>query len=163
MGTAYEGSVEEETALDAFIKLMRASQSVEGDLDRHLQNWDLTSSQFGVIEAIYHLGPMHQKEIGEKLLKSGGNITVVVNNLEERGLVERQRDESDLRYVNVHLTDEGQELMDEVMPRHVQQIVERFSDLTVDEQRRLAELLRKLGRGPEPADSSEDPPDDVSE
>lgn len=146
MGTAHDGTEREQVALDAFIKLMRASQSVESDLGDHLQEWDLTSSQFGVVEAIYHLGPLHQKEIGEKLLKSGGNITVVVNNLEERGLVERQRQEDDRRYVHVHLTDEGRRLMDDLMPQHIQQIVDRFSALSLEEQRTLAELLRKLGR-----------------
>jgi MarR family 2-MHQ and catechol resistance regulon transcriptional repressor len=145
VGTHYDGTEQERAALDAFIKLMRASQSVGACLDEHLHEWGLTTSQFGVLEAVYHLGPMHQKEIGEKLLKSGGNITVVVNNLEERDLVERQRMESDRRYVSIHLTDEGRELISELMPEHVDQIVERFAVLSVEEQRQLGELLRKLG------------------
>ncbi len=146
MGTHYDGSERERVALDAFIKLMRASGSVGLEMSNHLDGWDLTTSQFGVLEAVYHLGPMHQKEIGDKLLKSGGNITVVVNNLEDRGLVRRQRMESDRRYVEVHLTDEGCDLISQVMPDHVERIVERFDALTLDEQRRLGELLRKLGR-----------------
>lgn len=145
MGTHYEGTEQERAALDAFIKLMRASQSVGACLDEHLHEWGLTTSQFGVLEAVYHLGPMHQKEIGEKLLKSGGNITVVVNNLEEHGLVDRQRMESDRRYVSIHLTDKGRELISELMPEHVSRIVELFSVLSTEEQRQLGDLLRKLG------------------
>ena len=145
VGTHYEGSEEERVALDTFIKLMRASQSVGARMGEHLDEWGLTTSQFGVLEAVYHLGPMHQKEIGEKLLKSGGNITVVVNNLEEQGLVRRQRMASDRRYVHIHLTDEGRELISELMPEHVECIVERFKVLSLDEQRELGRLLRKLG------------------
>ena len=151
MGTHYDGTREEELALEAFIKLMRASQSVEAKTNEHLDEWGLTSTQFGVMEAVYHLGPMHQTELGDKLLKSGGNITVVVNNLEECGLVRRKRMESDRRYVTIHLTDEGRELIDEMMPHHVDVIVERFSVLSSDEQEQLAELCRRLGLG----DSSE--------
>jgi len=156
LGTAYEGTTREEVALDAFIKLMRASDSIGAEMAEHLQQWDLTSSQFGVMESVYHLGPMHQKEIGEKLLKSGGNITVVVNNLEERGLVERRRQENDRRYVDVHLTDDGRELMDELMPVHVQRIVDRFTALTLEEQRTLAELAAKLGLGGAPRSPATD-------
>lgn len=147
MGTHYDGTEKERAALDAFIKLMRASSSVEAEMNQHLDEWDLTSSQFGILEAVYHLGPMHQKELGEKLLKSGGNITVVVNNLEECGLVRRERMESDRRYVQIHLTDEGRELIEDVLPDHVDRIVERFNALSVEEQRQLGHLLRKLGRG----------------
>ncbi len=46
----------------------------------------LTESQFGVLDSLFHLGPMKQKEIGKKILKSGGNITMVINNLEKRGI-----------------------------------------------------------------------------
>jgi MarR family 2-MHQ and catechol resistance regulon transcriptional repressor len=90
---------------------------------------------------------MHQKQLGEKLLKSGGNISVVVDHLEDRGLVERQRMERDRRYVSVHLTEEGEELIDELMPEHVGAIVERMSALSADEQEELSRLCKKLGRG----------------
>jgi MarR family 2-MHQ and catechol resistance regulon transcriptional repressor len=147
MSTHYDGTEEERRALDCFIKLRRASNSVGHQMDEHLDDWGLTSSQFGVMEAIYHLGPMHQKQLGEKLLKSGGNISVVVDHLEDRGLVERQRMERDRRYVSVHLTEEGEELIDELMPEHVGAIVERMSALSADEQEELSRLCKKLGRG----------------
>jgi MarR family 2-MHQ and catechol resistance regulon transcriptional repressor len=65
---------------------------------------NLTISQFGVLETLYHLGAMCQTEIGSKLLRSGGNITLVIDNLEKQGLVRRQRDTEDRRLVNIHLT-----------------------------------------------------------
>ena len=99
MGTHYTGPPEQRTALDAFIKLTRAAESVEARAHGTLRGQGLTVSQFGVLEALYHLGPLCQGELAGKLLKSGGNLTTVVDNLERRGWVERQRGEGDRRFV----------------------------------------------------------------
>lgn len=107
---------------------------------------ELTVSQFGVLEALLHLGPMCQRELGQKILKSSGNITMVVDNLEKQGLVIRQRDGEDRRFVTVHLTEEGSRLIGEIFPRHVAAIVEEMSILTAVEQEELGHLCRKLGR-----------------
>jgi MarR family transcriptional regulator, 2-MHQ and catechol-resistance regulon repressor len=145
MGTHYRGAGKEVRALDAYIKLLRASESVVTRAHRRTA-CDLTVSQFGVLESLYHLGSMHQRKIGTKLLKSGGNVTMVIDNLERRGLVERRRDQKDRRFVSVHLTPAGERLIAEVFPRHVQSIVEEMSPLSGEEQETLSRLLRKLGR-----------------
>ena len=105
MGTRHRGPADEVRALDLFIKLMRAAESVATRVHRAVAEADLTVSQFGVLEAVFHLGPMCQKELGTKLLKSGGNITMVVDNLERRGLVRRTRNPENRKYVTVSLTD----------------------------------------------------------
>lgn len=154
MPTSYDGSENEKRALNAYIKFMRASESLGSYLSSALSDYNLTMSQFGTLEVIYHLGPLCQKAIGEKLLKSGGNITMVVNNLEERGLVRRKRRESDRRFVSVELTDEGSELIQEVLPDHVGTIREIFEELSDEEQRLLGRLSKKIGlRVVEEADS----------
>jgi MarR family transcriptional regulator, 2-MHQ and catechol-resistance regulon repressor len=145
MGTHYRGAAREVRALDAYIKLLRAADSVVARAHRRTA-CDLTVSQFGVLESLHHLGPMHQRKIGTKLLKSGGNVTMVIDNLERRGLVERRRDQKDRRFVSVHLTPAGERLIAEVFPRHVQSIVEELSPLNAEEQETLAHLCRKLGR-----------------
>ena len=91
MATKYKGTPAEELALNTYIKLTRATSTFETRL-AHRDTIDaLTHTQFGVLEALYHLGPMCQNEIGAKLLKSGVNITLVIDNLEKRILVRRQR------------------------------------------------------------------------
>jgi len=144
MGTHYQGQAREVRALDAYIKLLRAADSVVARAHRRTA-CDLTVSQFGVLETLHHLGPMHQRRIGTKLLKSGGNVTMVIDNLERRGLVERRRDQKDRRYVSVHLTPAGEALIAEVFPRHVHSIVEEMAPLTAEEQETLGRLCRKLG------------------
>lgn len=145
MGTHYEGSAEEISTLNVFIKLMRASESINSRLSRHLSDNNLTVTQFGTLEVLLHLGSLNQKEIGEKLLKSGGNITMVIDNLEKRGFVNRDTDPHDGRAVIISLTDEGREFIEGFFPRHLEKISEEFSVLNEDEKAMLAKLCKKLG------------------
>jgi MarR family 2-MHQ and catechol resistance regulon transcriptional repressor len=105
----------------------------------------LTISQFETLEVLFHLGPMCQRELGEKILKSSGNMTMVIDNLEKRGLVKRQREGGDRRFVTVHLTEEGYRLINEILPRHVAAITEEMSFLTPSEQEELGRLCKLLG------------------
>lgn len=145
MGTHYGGSKEEQATLDAFIKLMRATESLNRRLNRHLAEEDLTVSQFGVLEALLHLGPQNQKTLGEKLLKSGGNITMVIDNLEKSGCVRRQRDPEDRRAVLIHLTDKGKKFIKSFFPKHLEEIKKEFSVLSRQEKEQLGRICKKLG------------------
>ena len=133
-------------ALNAYVKLMRATDSVTARLHRHLKDERLTPSQFGVLEALYHLGPMCQQALGRKILKTGGNMTMVIDNLEKRGLVVRRRDARDRRYFQVALTPGGQRLIAGLFRRHARIAESVFSVLDPPEIEQLGRLLRKLGR-----------------
>ena len=145
MGTHYQGTQVEKDALDVYIKLSRASGAVEARINRHLKDYGLTPSQFGVLEALYHLGPLHQHELATKILKSSGNLTLVIDNLVKRGLVERERDETDRRCVTVCLTEVGDQLINDIFPRHVERVVDVIGVLAPKEQHQLGMLCRKLG------------------
>jgi MarR family 2-MHQ and catechol resistance regulon transcriptional repressor len=148
--THYRGSDAEVQALDAYIKLVRASESVAARLTPLIESERLTASQFGALEALYHRGPMCQRDLAQKLLKSSGNVTLVVDNLEKRGLVSRVRDRKDRRYVEVHLTDEGRRVIEAILPRHVAAIVREMRVLTPAEQAELGRLCKALGRQKRP-------------
>jgi MarR family 2-MHQ and catechol resistance regulon transcriptional repressor len=145
MATKYRGKSEEVRALNAYIKLMRASESVMNRTQQRLKEYNLTVSQFGAMESLYHLGPMCQRDVGTKLLKSGGNITMVVDNLEKRGLVTRERDLNDRRYITVTLTPAGRGLIEEVFPVHLAGIVKNLNVLSDAEQEELGALCKRLG------------------
>lgn len=155
MPTHYRGNEKEILALDTFIKLTRAMESVGSRLFACGCLGDLTPSQFSVLEALYHLGAMNQTEISSKLLKSASNMVTVIDNLENRGLVRRQRDQRDRRSAIVSLTDSGSEAIARVLPRHVEAIVHEMSALNPDEQRELGRLCRKLGRREGDSEESE--------
>ncbi|MGK7346086.1 MAG: MarR family winged helix-turn-helix transcriptional regulator [Candidatus Nitrospinota bacterium M3_3B_026] len=147
MGTHYEGTKKEKRALDLFIKLARASESVMAGPGAAARAAGLSPSQFGALETLYHLGPMCQRELGRKMLKSGGNITTVVDNLERHGLARRERDAEDRRYITVRLTPKGERLIVRVFPKVLAEIVEETAALTPAEQEEASRLLRKLGHG----------------
>ena len=150
MPTHYQGTTEEILALDAFIKLNRSVIAVQGRLLPALQReFGLTDSQIAVLEALKHLGPLQQGELCQKILRSGSNVTTVVDNLERDGLVQRSRDESDRRIQVVNLTEKGRELVDRALPVHVGRITDTMAALEPEEQRELGRLCRKLGRAGE--------------
>lgn len=147
MATKYQGSEEERRALDAFIALTRAANAVGQWTAATVRDAGLTVSQFGVLEALHHLGPLCLKDLAEKILKSTGNLTTVVDNLESRSLVQRRRSALDRRIVNVHLTPAGSRLVRSVLPAHVEEIVRVCSVLTPEELATLKTLCRRLGTG----------------
>lgn len=145
MGTHYKGSDSEKRTLDAFIKLTRAADALNNRLNKHLADANITVSQFGTMEALYHIGPLNQRSIGEKILKSGGNITMVIDNLEKSGYVKRKKDPADKRAVLIGLTPSGVEFIEDFFPKHLEKIKEEFAILTEDEKEQLASLCRKIG------------------
>jgi MarR family 2-MHQ and catechol resistance regulon transcriptional repressor len=145
MPTRYRGDEREVRALNAFITLLRASEAVAASVNQGLAARRLTSSQFGVLEALLHLGPLCQGDLAGKLLRSGASLTSVVEGLEKRGLVVRQRTEEDKRFVRVALTGRGRKLIEEIFPGHAKAVARRFAVLPEKEQDELRRLCRKLG------------------
>jgi MarR family 2-MHQ and catechol resistance regulon transcriptional repressor len=147
MPTRYRGTETETRALNALITLVRAAEAVTVELHRDLGRKRLTSSQFGVLEALFHLGPLCQGDLAGKLLRSGASVTSVVEGLERRGLVVRQRTEEDKRFVRVALTGKGKALIGALFPAHVDRVARLFGVLSAGEQDELRRLCRKLGTG----------------
>ncbi len=146
MPTPYEGTTEEVLALNTFIRVTRALNTVQARLLHSLnRDFGLTESQFGILEALYHLGPLSQGELCGKILRSGSNVTTVVDNLERDGLVRRERDERDRRVQIVHIAERGRDLLSTVLPVHVGRITVVMNQLTPPEQHELGRLCRKLG------------------
>lgn len=144
MGTRHRGTSEEINALNAFIKLQRAAESVSTRVHAALPS-GLTVTQFGVLESLHHIGPLCQSELAEKLLRSGGNLTLVVDNLEKAGLVARERDPADRRFVVVKLTDKGVAFISALFPRVVANVVAEMAALSSTELADLGRLCKKIG------------------
>jgi MarR family 2-MHQ and catechol resistance regulon transcriptional repressor len=132
--------------LSTYIRFVRAAESVTTRIHKCLPKYGLTFTQYGALEALYHLGPLFQRELANKLLKSARNITMVVDNLEKRGLVRRERGSQDRRYIDVHITDEGKQLFEKVFPEIRDGILEEVGILTEDEQEQLSSFSLRLGK-----------------
>ena len=130
---------------------MRAANAARSHASRQLGDTGLTLTQFAVLEALYHLGSMSLSEIAKKILTTGGNLTMVVGNLEKQGFALRQRSPEDGRVLILVLTPKGRKLMRELFPQHAAAIVDFMGSLSPKEQERLSELLRQLAKGrPQP-------------
>jgi MarR family 2-MHQ and catechol resistance regulon transcriptional repressor len=137
-------SSERRRALVTYGRLMRAANAARTHATRQLEGTGLTLTQFAVIEALYHLGPMSLSDIAQKILTTGGNLTMVVGNLEKRGLARRQKSPEDGRVLIVVLTTKGKALIRRIFPAHSAAIAEFMAALTREQQEELGGLCRRL-------------------
>ena len=145
MGTHYKGNKNEISALNTYLKLIRAAESLRSRVTSSLSKSGLTESQFGVLDALFHLGPLNQSELGNKIMKSGGNITMVVDNLEKQELVKRERGLNDRRLFKVHLTQKGTDLYKKISPDLINKIITEVSVLSEVEQAELQRMCKVIG------------------
>lgn len=138
---------DQERSLRLWIALARCYSTYARAVSCKVHEYGLTTPQFGVLEALYHIGPLSLGDLAGKLLVTGGNVTYVMDRLEEQGLVYRERSPVDRRIIQAKLTENGYALMQGVFPGHGAFIEELSGALTGDEQEQLRGLLKKLGRG----------------
>lgn len=134
----------EDLNLKALITLSRCAQSVHKREYKTIKEGGLTVTQFAVLEILYHKGDLRVCEIIDKILSTGGNMTVVIDNLVKENLVKRCIDPKDRRVNLISITEEGRNLISEIFPKHLENINEIFSILTSEEKKNLISLLKKL-------------------
>lgn len=138
-------SAAERRALRLWVVLARAYQALARHAAADIARHDLSPSEFAVLEALYHKGPLLQGEVQAKVLVSSGGITYLVDRLVERGLVERRLCETDRRARYAALTTTGEALMADVFPAHAAAVRAAVGGLTAAEQDLATRLLRRLG------------------
>lgn len=144
---AREWTDEQDVALRLWVTLARCYATYSKAISQKIQDYGLTTPQFGTLEALYHLGPLSLGELADKLLVTGGNVTYVMDRLEDQGLVYRFRRPDDRRVIQARLTEDGRALVAEVFPGHASFVEHLSRHLTDDEQRQLSGLLKRLGTG----------------
>jgi MarR family 2-MHQ and catechol resistance regulon transcriptional repressor len=130
----------------AYVRLIRTAEALHAEVSRGLAAEGLTASQFSTLKVLRLQGALAQRDIAKYLLKSGGNVTMVVDNLEREGLVVRVRDTEDRRIVFVKLTVIGETLFDRVYPGHLVRIRKAIGTIADGECEDLIGLLERVGR-----------------
>ena len=130
--------------LHLVIALGRAIQAIERGVQPHLRESGLGLTEFGVLEVLYHKGPLALGEIRDRILVTGASTTYVVKKLEDRGLMRRRTSAEDQRVVFGELTPKGRTLMDKVFPAHVDRLRQVTAGLSASEKRAASQLLRRL-------------------
>lgn len=130
----------------AWLYMMRVTDKLhrlEGD---NLSKYNLTPAQFGVLAHLAGNDGITQQSLSEMLFVTKGNVCGLIGRLEERGLVVRHNDPGDRRSNRLHLTDEGRQLAELVVPANEQFISDYMSALETEEQETLRALLRRLDK-----------------
>lgn len=136
--------IENQLALSTLVVFTRAEHIIHKKEFETIKRSGLTPSQFGVLEALYNKGDLRIYELIEKILTTSGNITVVIKNLEKDGLVKRNPDPSDKRSCIISLTEVGKQVIESILPDHIENIRHIFDTLTDEEKMTLKMILKKF-------------------
>jgi MarR family transcriptional regulator, 2-MHQ and catechol-resistance regulon repressor len=139
-------SPDDAPALHLWVVLARAFRAIEAHAAADAARHELTLAEFGILEALWHKGPLLLGELGQTILVSSGGITFLVDRLERRGLVAREECEEDRRARYAVLTREGEKLVQRIFPEHARRIDQVLAGLEPAAQLQAAELLKQLGR-----------------
>ncbi|MBU3811691.1 MAG: MarR family transcriptional regulator [Candidatus Niameybacter stercoravium] len=136
----------EENKLDlsTLVVFTRAENMIHRKEYQTIKESGLTPAQFGVLEVLYNKGDLKIYEIMEKILTTSGNITVVIKNLEKDGLIKRNADPQDKRSCILSITDKGKELIENILPKHIDNIRNIFGILSDEEKIVLKNILKKF-------------------
>ncbi|HZE69639.1 MAG TPA: MarR family transcriptional regulator [Pyrinomonadaceae bacterium] len=134
------------SGVHVFVVLWKAARAVEAYAEKSVSALEMCGSDFAVLEALLHKGPLPINEIGKKVSLTSGSITVAVDRLEMKGLVERRAHDTDRRAKIVHLTKAGTKVIKRVYADHAADMERLTSEsLTREERRTLISLLKKIG------------------
>jgi MarR family transcriptional regulator, 2-MHQ and catechol-resistance regulon repressor len=127
-----------------FLILMQTSKAIHERIKEEMTKNKLGITEFSVLEVLYQKGKQTIQQIGNCILVSSGSMTYVIDKLEQRGLLSRNACPDDRRVIHVTLTDEGNELMNEIMPKYHEVVNHMFDSLNSDEAETLVQLLKKV-------------------
>jgi len=144
MKTTYDYGEENQLNLKLVIGFSRSTLNLHRNAQRLTAEYGLTLPQFGVLEALYHLGGLRICDIIEKTLSTSGNMTVVIRNLELEGLVNRFQDPEDKRVFRIEITEKGRAIIADLFPKHLAELAKIMERLEPGEKEELARLIKKM-------------------
>ena len=135
----------EQAALQLWVKMSRAHNAVAAHAAADIARHGMTLAEFGILEALYHRGPLLLGEVQRRILVSSGGITFLVDRLTAKGLVERRQCPGDKRARYVELTPKGERFVVEAFPAHAKVIAQAVASLDDVELASASQLLRRVG------------------
>lgn len=137
------------SSLKLFVVLSKAYKTVMERAVKDMKQYDLSSSEFTILEVLYTKGRIPLQQIGEKILVTSGSITYNIDKLEKKGLLRRVPCKEDRRVIYAEITEAGHERFARIFPGHAAVIDSLMKALSPDEKQQAIELLKKLGKGAE--------------
>src|SRR5690625_93698 len=138
--------MKENLDLKSFVVLMKAAKSVEQNIKKDIRNYGIATSEFAVLEALYHKGKQTVQQISNAVLINSGSITYVIDKLEAKKFIERNHCEEDRRVVHIAITDAVKEFMDDVFHQHHNAIGADFTEMHTEEKQFIIDVLKRVGQ-----------------
>ena len=133
-----------EESLKAFVGIKRTNDVLEKTVKKDAQQYGLNISEFAVMELLYNKGEQPINRIQERILIANSSTTYILDKLQQKGYIDRKRDENDKRSMKAALTEEGYKLIEEIFPEHSELLASLFSDLSDEELSSFRETLKKI-------------------
>ena len=131
-------------ALDAYASLCRAAARLEERVNRRLADHGLAASRISALCALHEAEPLCPRDIACRLSQTRGNITMILDDLEKRGFVERRHEGVNRRFRAVYLTAEGRRFIAALKPRRARAVAAELKGLSRSDLRTLLRLCRRL-------------------
>src|SRR5699024_6105194 len=131
--------------LKIFIGMSRVLNEINRKTGKIFSKYNLTNSQFAVLEVLYHKGDLTIGEVKEKILSTNDTIPVIVRNLERDGYLQRKRDKDDKRKYILHITEKGRDLMDKVYPENEKMIISLMDNWDESDKKEIIYYMKKFG------------------
>ena len=129
-----------------WLVLARCHRALAQSIERSIPDLGLCLSDFMVLEALLHKGPLTISEIQAKVLLASGSMTAAIDRVESMNLVVRKTTARDRRARLVELTPKGRRLIEPAFAEHAQHLEKAMSVLNAEERRCLYAGLKKLGQ-----------------
>lgn len=143
----FQLDTDREFSLKTFVVLSKAYKTLMDKAVKDMKQYDLSPSEFMILDVLYAKGKYPLQQIGEKILVTSGSITYNIDKLEKKGLLKRVHCEDDRRVIYAEITPAGQELFERIFPGHAELIHSLVDVLPLDEKKEIIHLLKKLGKG----------------
>ncbi|MFW5794427.1 MAG: MarR family winged helix-turn-helix transcriptional regulator [Bacillota bacterium] len=126
--------------------IFRTKDALEKAIQKDVKNYGLNVTEFGVLEALYHLGDLPIKKLMEKVLITNSSLSYVIEQLDKKNYLKKQKSEEDKRSYILCLTKTGKNLMEKAYQKHEKNMREIIEELSLEEEKKLQNLLKKIGK-----------------
>ncbi len=145
MSQAHTSQEPATSAAGLWLVMMKAYRSMQNYVESTLVSMDIGLSDFMILEALLHKGPMSMSHLGEKVMLANPSMTAAVGRLQRLGFVQRRCATADRRVRTVELTPEGCKVIRKIFAQHELDLEGVMSGLCPEQRAKLRAGLKSIG------------------
>lgn len=127
-----------------WIAVAKASQIIHQKLAKSLTALDIKVPHLDILANLYRFEGISQQDLARKLLVGRSNISMLLPQIEKRGLIERRPDDRDKRILRLHLTEKGRDITRKALAIELELIEHSMSTTSVDECNHVGEIMKRM-------------------